>query len=195
MNHKLAEQNFGKAIMKFSHKFIAKNGKEVYIRNGTASDGSALLENFNITHAETDYLLSYPDENQSDAEQESRFLERKEESPNEIELIALVDGKIVANAGIDAIGRYQKVAHRADFGISVLKEYWGLGIGHALLEICIQCAKDAGYTQLELEVVADNARAVSLYKKAGFVAYGRNPKGFRSRTAGYQEVISMRLEL
>ena len=58
--------------MKFSHKFIAKNGKEVYIRNGTASDGSALLENFNITHAETDYLLSYPDENQSDAEQESR---------------------------------------------------------------------------------------------------------------------------
>ena len=123
--------------MKFSHKFIAKNGKEVYIRNGTASDGSALLENFNITHAETDYLLSYPDENQSDSEQESHFLERKEESPNEIELIALVDGKIVANAGIDAIGRYQKVAHRADFGISVLKEYWGLGIGHALLEICI----------------------------------------------------------
>lgn len=191
----MAEQNFGKAIMKFSHKFIAKNGKEVYIRNGTASDGSALLENFNITHAETDYLLSYPDENQSDSVQESRFLERKEESPNEIELIALVDGKIVANAGIDAIGRYQKVAHRADFGISVLKEYWGLGIGHVLLEICIQCAKDAGYTQLELEVVADNARAVSLYKKAGFVAYGRNPKGFRSRTAGYQEVISMRLEL
>lgn len=191
----MAEQNFGKAVIKFSHKFIAKNGKEVYIRNGTASDGSALLENFNITHAETDYLLSYPDENQSDSEQESRFLERKEESPNEIELIALVDGKIVANAGIDAIGKYQKVAHRADFGISVLKEYWGLGIGHALLEVCIQCAKDAGYTQLELEVVADNARAISLYKKAGFVAYGRNPKGFRSRTAGYQEVISMRLEL
>ena len=181
--------------MKFSHKFIAKNGKEVYIRNGTASDGGALLENFNITHAETDYQRSYPDENQSDSEQESRFLERKEESPNEIELIALVDGKIVANAGIDAIGRYHKVAHRADFGISVLKEYWGLGIGHALLEICIRCAKDAGYTQLELEVVADNARAVSLYKKAGFVAYGRNPEGFLSRTAGYQEVVSMRLEL
>ena len=181
--------------MKFSEKFIAKNGKEVYIRNGTATDGSALLENFNITHAETDYLLSYPDENQADSEQESRFLERKEKSPNEIELIALVDGRIVANAGIDAIGRYYKVAHRADFGISVLKEYWGLGIGHALFEICIQCAKDAGYTQLELEVVADNTRAVSLYKKAGFVAYGRNPKGFHSRTAGYQEVVLMRLEL
>ena len=181
--------------MKFSQKLIAKNGKEIYIRNGTASDGSALLENFNITHAETDYLRSYPDENQSDSEQESRFLARKEESPNEIELIALVDGKIVASAGIDAIGRYYKVAHRADFGISVLKEYWKLGIGHALLEICIQCAKDAGYTQLELEVVADNARAVSLYKKFGFVEYGRNPKGFRSRTSGYQEVISMRLEL
>ena len=181
--------------MKFSHKFIAKNGKEVYIRNGTASDGGALLENFNITHAETDYLRSYPDENQSDSEQESRFLERKEESPNEIELIALVDGKIVANAGIDAIGRYHKVAHRADFGISVLKEYWGLGIGRILMEVCIQCAKDAGYLQLELDVVADNERAVSMYKKAGFVEYGRNPKGFRSRITGFQELVSMRLEL
>ena len=62
-------------------------------------------------------------------------------------------------------------------------------------EVCIQCAKDAGYLQLELDVVADNERAVSMYKKAGFVEYGRNPKGFRSRITGFQELVSMRLEL
>ena len=49
--------------------------------------------------------------------------------------------------------------------------------------------------QLELDVVAENARAISMYQTAGFVEYGRNPKGFRSRNAGYQELISMRLEL
>ena len=110
-------------------------------------------------------------------------------------MIAFVDGKVAGTAGIDAIGPQYKVAHRAEFGISILKEYWGLGIGRALMEACIQCAKTAGYAQLELEVVAENAKAISMYQTAGFVEYGRNPKGFHSRNAGYQELISMWLEL
>ena len=61
--------------MKYSKRTIAKNGKELYLRNGEASDGAVVLENFLQTHAETDYLLSYPDENQMDAEQESRLPE------------------------------------------------------------------------------------------------------------------------
>ena len=181
--------------MKYRKTFLAKNGKEVLLRNGEAADGAAVLENFNQTHAETDYLLTYPDENRFDAEQEGRFLARKAESPREIELLAVVDGKVVGTAGVDAVGSKYKVAHRAEFGISVLKEYWGLGIGRAMTEACIQCARDAGYVQLELSVVADNARAVAMYQRGGFVECGRNPRGFNSRTAGYQEVISMLLEL
>lgn len=181
--------------MKYEQKIVTKDGKEVYIRSGEAADGSAVLENFNQTHAESDYLLSYPDENTFDAEQESRFLACKAESPKEIELLALVDGRVVGTAGIDAVGTKCKVAHRAEFGVSVLKAYWGMGIGRALTQACIRCAREAGYVQLELSVVADNARAIALYQHAGFVEYGRNPKGFRSRTAGFQEVISMRLEL
>ncbi|MDO4388488.1 MAG: GNAT family N-acetyltransferase [Eubacteriales bacterium] len=181
--------------MKYSKRTIAKNGKELYLRNAEASDGAAVLENFLQTHAETDYLLSYPDENQMDAEQESRFLARKAESPNEIEVIALMEGKIVGTAGIDAVGAFYKLRHRAEFGVNILKEYWGLGVGRALMEACIQCAREAGYAQLELSVVAENTRAIALYQKAGFVEFGRNPRGFRSRTAGFQEIVFMRLEL
>ena len=53
----------------------------------------------------------------------------------------------------------------------------------------------AGYTQLELSVVAANTRAIALYQKAGLVEFGRNPRGFRSRTSGFQEIVFMRLEL
>ena len=98
-------------------------------------------------------------------------------------------------SAIEAIGTKYKVRHRAEFGISVVRKYWGLGIGKALLTSCIECAKTAGYNQLELKVVAENERAVSMYERAGFVECGRNPKGFRSRIVGFQEVISMRLEL
>ena len=75
------------------------------------------------------------------------------------------------------------------------KSYWGLGIGRALTEACIECAGAVGYVQLELEVVAENKSALALYRSVGFQEYGRNPKGFRSRLTGWQELVLMRLEL
>lgn len=181
--------------MKYSQQIILKNGKVAVLRNGVESDGSAVFENFILTHEETDYLLSYPDENSIDSEKEGQFLEQKTASANEIEIIALVDGKVVGTAGIEAAGTMYKVRHRAELGISLSKEYWGLGIGKALMEACIKCAKEAGYAQLELTVVAENERAIALYQKEGFVEYGRNPRGFNSRISGFQEVVYMLLEL
>ena len=83
----------------------------------------------------------------------------------------------------------------ADFGISILREYWGQGIGAALTGACIDCAKEAGFWQLELEVVGDNENAVRLYKRYGFMEYGRNPRGFLTRDGRWQELVLMRLEL
>jgi ribosomal protein S18 acetylase RimI-like enzyme len=70
-----------------------------------------------------------------------------------------------------------------------------LGIGRALTEACIDCTKKAGYFQLELSVVAANISAISLYKNEGFVEYGRNHRGFRSRTSGWQGIILIYLVL
>ncbi len=181
--------------MKYNQKVILKNGKEALLRNGDKADGKEVFEVFNLTHAETDYLLSYPDENSYDPEQEAQFLEEKTNSSNEIEIIAVVDGKIAGTAGIESVGKKYKLQHRAELGISVLKEFWGLGLGKALMNACIQCAKKAGYKQLELNVVAENERAVALYKSFGFVEFGRNPKGFNSQTSGFQELVYMLLEL
>ena len=181
--------------MRYHKTITLKNGVECDLRNGTEKDGQTVFENFNLTHAETDYLLSYPEENSFDAAQESRYLKEKTESENEIEIIAVVGGVVAGTAGIEAVGSKYKVKHRAEFGISVAKEYWGLGIGRALMDACIECARKAGYVQLELDVVAENVKAMSMYENAGFKEYGRNPKGFRSRTAGFQELVYMRLEL
>ena len=109
--------------------------------------------------------------------------------------MAEINGKIVGTAGIEAVGWNFKVRHRADFGIGILREYWGLGIGSALTRVCIECARAAGYSQLELNVVAENKAAAALYEKLGFKEYGRNPQGFRSRITGFQELIYLRLEL
>ncbi len=181
--------------MLYEREIILKNGKRCQIRSAGVSDAEALLDVFIRCHEETDYLLTYPDENGVSLEEERAFLSGKEARGDEIELIALVDGKVAGIAGIECVCRKEKTRHRASFGISVLREYWGLGIGRALTDSCIEFARNAGYTQLELEVVSDNTSALALYESAGFVRYGRNPRGFLSRLTGWQELVLMRLEL
>ena len=39
--------------MKYTQKIVLKDGKEAYLRNGVASDGNAVFENFNLTHLYT----------------------------------------------------------------------------------------------------------------------------------------------
>lgn len=181
--------------MEYNKTIQLKDGRTCVLRNGTARDGFAVYENFNLTHGQTDFLLSYPEENSMDPEQEAQFLQKKTESQREIELVAEIGGRIVGTAGIEQVGAKEKVRHRAEFGISVDQQYWGLGIGRALAEACVACAKKAGYAQLELNAVSENQRAIKLYESLGFVEFGRNPRGFRSRLTGWQELVSMRLEL
>lgn len=181
--------------MKYYKEVLLKDGRPCILRNGSGPDGAEVYRNFNLTHGETEYLLSYPDENSFDIPQEEQFLTEKERGEREIELCAVLEGRIVGTAGIEMVGTKDKVKHRASFGISVEKACWGLGIGRALTQACIECAQAAGYSQLELEVVSANESAVSLYKSVGFVEYGRNPKGFRTRSGEWQELILMRLEL
>ena len=181
--------------MKYNQTIRLKDGRECTLRNATEQDGQAVLDLFVLTHEQTDYLLSYPDEIGFTVEEEGQYLQKKTDSENEIEILAELDGRIVATAGIEQISPKAKLRHRCDFGISVVEDCWGLGIGKALTQACIECAEKAGFEQMELEVVAENDRAVRLYEKAGFVEYGRNPRDFKSRISGYQEVVYMRLEL
>ncbi len=181
--------------MIFNKTVVLKNNKTCLIRNATGIDAEEVLNNLILMHFQTDFLLSYPEESTFTVEQEAAFLANKEQSENEVQLCAIIEGKIVGTAGIDSLGNKYKIKHRADFGIAINKEYWGMGIGTQLSKACIECAKSAGYKQLEITCVSENNSAVSMYKKLGFSEYGRNPKGFYSKYTGFQELILMRLEL
>lgn len=181
--------------MEYQKTVLLKHGRTCILRNGTARDAQAALDNFVLTHTQTDYLLTYPDESSLTVEQEAQYLAEKTESDSEIEILAEIDGMVVGAAGIERVGTQSKVRHRAEFGISVDRAYWGLGIGRALMKACIACARIAGYVVLELNVVAENTPALALYHSEGFVEYGRHPKGFLSRTDGWQELVLMQLDL
>ena len=181
--------------MDYRSEIRLRDGRTCVLRNGTAADAKQVLDIFLRTHEQSDFLASYPEESKHTVEGEAKFLQGQTENERGIEIVAEAEGTIVGLAGISCVRDGEKTRHRAVFGVSIDKAYWGLGLGRALTEACIVCAKRAGYVQVELQVVADNTRAIALYESVGFTEYGRNPKGFRSRTSGWQELIEMRLEL
>lgn len=175
-------------------KVFLKNNKKCLIRNATGDDAQEVLNIFLLTHDQTDFLSSYKDETSIDTAFEKQFLTDRETAAREVYLCAIVDGHIVGTASVASIGK-NKVKHRAELEVAIDKPFCGMGIGRALVTACIECAKEAGYSQLELEVVSENRNAIALYESIGFTEFGRNPRGFRSRYQGWQELISMRLEL
>ena len=181
--------------MHYSSVCQLKDGKLLTLRNAEATDAEAFLAYFLQCHGETDYLTTYPDETENNPEKVSARLGAKADSASEIEILAIVDGTVVGSAGIDVVRDRDKTRHRADFGISILRDYWGCGIGNALTAACLDCAREAGYRQVELEAVSENQSALNLYRKYGFAEYGRNPRGFRTRAGVWQELVLMRLAL
>ena len=181
--------------MEYFSKVKLKNGLDCTITNAKKENAEEMIGIFSLTHAQTDNLLSMPEECTMTVQEEEDFLQNLEQSEREVELMAQVDGKIVGSAGIEKIGNHIKTNHRAEFGISIDKAFWGLGIGKELTKACIECAKRAGYTQIELQVVSTNTSAISLYKSLGFIQYGVLPCGFCSKKAGEQELVFMYLPL
>ena len=178
--------------MKYEKEFTIRDGRKCLIRNATAEDTSEVMRTFKLTHAESENLLTYPEENTMTLEKEQEFLQGMLESEREVELLAILDGKVAGNAGLSCVRDRIKTRHRADLGLAVEKAYWHMGIGEALMKACIECAGKAGYLQIELDAVAENENALNLYRKLGFTEFGRNPMGFRKKDGEFQELVMMR---
>ena len=74
--------------MQYMKKVALKDGRTCIIRNGTEEDARGVLDNFILTHAQTDFLTTYPEETTITPDQEREFLKQKTESIREAELVA-----------------------------------------------------------------------------------------------------------
>ena len=181
--------------MKYYYEHILPNGVHVIIRSANPNDAIELHHLFNKTHSETDFLTTYPDESHFDLEKEMDSYQKLNDSENSCEILAVIDNKIIGSASLNFVSLKDKEKHRGVIGLSILKEYYGLGIGNILFSTIIELGKKAQYKQLELQVVSNNTSAISLYKKYNFIKYGENPKAFLNRENKYQSIDYMRLEI
>lgn len=177
-------------------RFEVKNvqlgdGRVCKLMPNTSEYAQDMIDYLKKTSEETPFLLRNPDEVSYTIDAEKAILDKLYEDPRSVMMIAIVGGKIAGNGSINGMGEKRKIIHRCSLAIALYKEYWKLGIGTAMMEYLTDLAKEIGYKQVELEVVAENERAKDLYKKCGFVEYGRRPKALLFDDGTYHDEILM----
>jgi L-phenylalanine/L-methionine N-acetyltransferase len=67
-----------------------------------------------------------------------------------------------------------RMRHSGSIGISVSKDYQGMGVGRKLMESILDIADNwLMLVRVELSVYIDNEKAIALYKKMGFEIEGK----------------------
>ncbi|GKX67396.1 GNAT family N-acetyltransferase [Inconstantimicrobium mannanitabidum] len=105
-------------------------------------------------------------------------------------LVAEVNEKIVGFARCEG-NTLSRFRHKAEFGICIAKEYWGYGIGKVLLESILEWADNSGIKKISLTVVEENAKAIELYKRYGFVEEGLLIKDRLHKDGSYYNTVLM----
>jgi RimJ/RimL family protein N-acetyltransferase len=89
----------------------------------------------------------------------------------DVQVVALAQGEVV---GWRHIRRhpFPAQAHRGTLGMGVVPAHRGRGRGSRLIEAALARAHAADFVRIELDVYEDNAPAIALYERTGFVREG-----------------------
>ena len=149
---------------------------ELEFREAQPEDAEALLEYLKAVGAESDNLLFGAEGLGMRVEDEAAFLESALNSSQKVYLLALHGGEIAAQGSFSCNEHRARVAHWGVLGLTVRKKYWNHGVGTALLRQLIEFARDTAKAEMiQLDVRSDNAPAIALYRKFGFVKTGTFP--------------------
>ncbi|QAS52066.1 GNAT family N-acetyltransferase [Halobacillus litoralis] len=93
------------------------------------------------------------------------------ESLNHLFLIAEIDREIVGYSRCEC-DHLKRFSHKVEFGVGVLRAFWGNGIGRSLLKESIIWSDSNDIRKMTLRVLETNKKAISLYKEYGFEVEG-----------------------
>jgi RimJ/RimL family protein N-acetyltransferase len=177
-----------------STEVITKDGQKMIIRKPDSSDAEKMIEYLNIVGGESDNLLFGKDEFRLTVEQEIEHIKNMNQNTNGLMIIGCIGEKIASIAQISGEGR-KRIAHNSEVAISVKKEYWGNGIGSAMMSALIHFAKETDKIKnISLGVKASNNTAMKLYEKMGFVKIGVH-KNFFYIDGNFDDEILMDLSI
>ncbi len=132
------------------------------------------------------------------AEERWRIVLAEQQQPGKTDLALVAERAdahgepaIVGTCGLHPAGAQLRRRHVMMLGLSVAPEAQGQGVGRALMGAMLDYADRWGHVlRLELQVYADNHRAIALYESMGFRHEGRHV-GYALRDGRYVDSLSM----
>lgn len=157
---------------------------EINVRHSDVNDANGIMQIYQCENAYSNTLqLPFPDS----AVWEDRITSKPD---NVYSFVAEINGEIVGNLGFEVYVNFRR-RHAGSFGMGVKDEYQGKGVGSALMAAMIELADNwLNVRRLELTVFVDNASAIQLYKKFGFIIEGES-KDFAFRNGQFVSVYHM----
>lgn len=153
-------------------EIILKNKVKAIIREANVEDAKNITSYLNKIGGESDFLIFGKNEFNMSLEAEEDYIKSQYYMDNSIMVITLINNKIVSIGAISSNSK-SRTKHIGTIGISVLKEYWSLGIANEVMNYLIDFASSNNVTKkLALLVREDNYKAIKLYKKFKFEKEG-----------------------
>lgn len=147
---------------------VLEDGRTVCIGTATAADAKDVAQFQLQTASETWFTGRSPEDCLSDEMQVRGWIENSMHDPNYYALFASVDGVLVGAATLEFF-KWKHTMHRARMSIEVLREFWGTGVSHELMNVILQLVRLRPWvSNLELDVYELNHRAISFYTKYNF---------------------------
>ena len=171
-------------------RFTLGDGREVTIRMTVEEDAEEICAVLPCMHAESDYLNYVPGEFSFSVEEEKKYIRKHTTKPGSISMVAVDDGRIIALAGAES-PEFKRLAHHAELGLTVAKEFWGEGIGRKLMDCLLKWGRERGLRKMYLRVFDHNERGLRLYRSLGFVEEGRFKGDVRRGDGTYGDTILM----
>ena len=148
-------------------KMRLRDGRRIVLRSPEPEDAAADLRCMRQTAGETEFLLISPADVSADVNRHAAALEDVRDDPYQLLLLCEMQGTVAARLH-GYVKPRAKVQHRFRLGLAVCRECWGQGLATAMLHVAERVARELGCTQLELEVMAHNSRAIRLYEREGY---------------------------
>jgi len=162
----------GEDFMRINEFQIENEGLIWTLRCPDVDDSTALADLRIKIDSQTEFMDRENGEGILSSEDFKNIIAEDNKDDRSLFLVAEVEGRIVGFAR--CIGKkLRRFRHQADFGICVERDYWGYGIGSELLNAIVIWSEQVGLKKITLSVVEDNVKAISLYKKYGFIVEGR----------------------
>ncbi|WP_223066039.1 GNAT family N-acetyltransferase [Paenibacillus caui] len=157
--------------MIIDHHEFDVNGLHYTVRSAIEKDAKDLSELRLQIDGETENLDREKGEAFIDTPGFEKLIKTDTEKRRNLFLVAVVDDRIVGFSRCEGI-YLNRFSHKSEFGVCVLKDFWGYGIGNNLLKESISWADSNGITKMTLNVLETNDKAIELYKRFGFEIEG-----------------------